>query len=122
MNALGHVGFIALASLSVASYESAPRIDGSSIAAFERSHAAVVAALSPEDQLRLSLAELIVLSPKGCLTAKQGIGQPVIHETLGEQADLASCRKELHGLTFKDIMSLAYPQGEPTDGGAADAA
>ena len=122
MNALGHFEFFALASLAVASCDSTPRIDGSSKAAFERSHAAVVAELSPEDQLRLSLAELIVLSPKGCLTTKPHVDQPFLSETLGGQADLSPCRKELHGLTFKDIMSLAYPQGKLTGGGAAGAA
>ncbi|MGY0613403.1 hypothetical protein [Luteimonas sp. A501] len=122
MNALGHFGFIALASLAIASCGSAPRIDGNSQAAFERSHAAVIAALSAEDRLRLSLAELIVLSPKGCLTTKSLAGQPFLNETLGGQADLSPCRKELHGLTFKDIMDLAYPQGEPVGGGVAGAA
>ena len=122
MNALGHIGFIALASLAIASCGSAPRIDGSSEAAFERSHAAVVAALSPEERLKLSLAELIVLSPKGCLNTQPLAEQSFLNETLGGQTDLSSCRKELHGLTFKDIMGLAYPQGEPAGGGAASPA
>lgn len=122
MNALGHFGFIAVVSLAIASCASTPRIDGSSETAFERSHAAVVAALSPEDQLRLSLAELIVLSPRGCLTTKPHVDQPFLGETLGGQADLSRCRKELHGLTFKEIMNRAYPQGEPTGGGAGGAA
>jgi len=122
MKARGHLGFIALASMSMASCGSAPRIDGSSQAAFERSHAAVVAALSPEDRLRLSLAQLIVLTPKGCLTTKPIADQPLLNQTPGGQADLSACRKELHGLTFKDIMGLAYPEGETAGGGAAGAA
>ena len=122
MNELGHFGLIALASLAFAACGSAPRIDGSSQAAFERSHAAVTAALSPEDRLRLSLAQLIVLSPKGCLTTKRLADQSFLNETLGGQTDLSPCRKELHGLTFKDIMGLAYPQGEPEGGGVAGAA
>ena len=122
MNALGHFGLIALASMAIVSCGSAPRIDGSSQSAFERSHAAVIAALSPEDRLRLSLAELIVLSPKGCLTTKALPDQPFLNETLGGQVDLSPCRKELHGLTFKDIIGLAYPQGEPAGGGIGGAA
>lgn len=110
MNSPGSFGFIALATMIVASCASAPRIDGSSEAAFERSHVAVVASLSSEDRMRLSLAELIVLSPKGCLATKPFPGQPFLDEALGGQADLSSCRTELHGLTFKDIMVLAYPQ------------
>lgn len=107
-----HIVFVALASLAVAGCTSAPRVDGSSKASFERSYAAVLASLSPQDQLRLSLAQLIVLSPKGCLTTKPVPGKAFISESLGGQADLASCRKELHGLTFNDIMRLAYPDGE----------
>ena len=122
MNVFGSFGFIALVPLAIASCGSVPRIDGSSPAAFEHSHAAVVSSLSPEDRIRLSLAELIVLSPKGCLTTKGLPDQPFLSETLGGQADLSSCRKELHGLTFKDIMSRAYPQGEPAGGGTPGAA
>ena len=121
MKAFGSPGLIALVPL-IASCGSAPRIDGSSQAAFERSHAAVNASLSPEDRMRLTLAELIVLSPKGCLTTKPLPDQPFLSESLGGQANLSSCRKELHGLTFKDIMSRAYPQGEPADGGSTGAA
>ena len=122
MNALRHFGLVTLTSLAIASCGSAPRIDGSSRVAFERSHAVVVAALSPEDRLRLSLAALIVLSSKGCLTTRPLADQPFLNETLGGQTDLSPCRKELHGLTFKDIMDLAYPQGEPEGGGVAGAA
>ena len=118
MKIIASLRFAALAPLAIASCGSAPRIDGSSHAAFERTHASVIASLSPEDRMRLSLAELIVQSPKGCLTTKPLPGQPSLNETLGGQADLSSCRKELHGLTFKDIMSRAYPQGEPAGGGA----
>lgn len=82
MNLLGSFGFIALATLAVASCDSVPRIDGSSQGAFKRSHAAVFASLSPEDQTRFSLAELIVLSPKGCLTYKALPGQPFLTGTL----------------------------------------
>lgn len=121
VNLLGSLGIIALATMTVTSCGAAPRIDGSSQAAFEDSHAAVVASLSSEDRMRLSLAELIVLAPKGCLTTKPLPGQPFLDKTLGGQADLSSCRKELHGLTFKDIMALAYP-GEPIRGGKPGAA
>ena len=112
MKSLGAWATVFLASLSVVSCSSVPRIDGSSQAAFARSHAALVASLSPGDQMRFSLAELIVLSPKNCLTRKPITGQPFLNKVLGGQADLRSCRKELNGLTFNDIMHQAYPQGE----------
>src|SRR4249919_2850036 len=104
MNSTGSLRFIALASIGIASCSSTPRIDGSSLAAFERSHAAVVASLSPKDRVRFTLAELIILVPKGCLTTKPLSDQPFFNAILGGQTDLSSCRKELHGLTFKDIM------------------
>ena len=118
MNTLGYFVFVTLGSLTIASCNSVPKIDGRSHESFERSHAAVIASLSPEDRLRLTLAELIILPPKGCLKLKPAPGQSFLNDFFGGQADLSSCRKELHGLTFKDIMSQAYPTGEPAAGGA----
>jgi hypothetical protein len=105
MKILGFLGLLALFSLATSSCTSVPRIDGSSALAFQRSHAAVVASLSREDQMRLALAQLIILSGRDCLTTKPIAGQPFLSEALGGQADLSSCRKELHGLTFRDIMT-----------------
>ncbi len=122
MKLLGSLGLIALTAIVISGCNPTPKIDGSSEEAFERSHATLVASLSPEDRMRLTLAELVLLSPKGCLTTKPSLGQPFLNDTLGGQADLSSCRKELHGLTFKDIMALAYPQGEPATGSAPRAA
>jgi hypothetical protein len=122
MNALGCLGFIVLTLPGLVSCGSSPRIDGSSYAAFQRSHAAVISALSPQDRMRFTLAELIVLSPKGCLATKPIPNQPVLNKVLGGQADLSACRKELHGLTFRDVMKQAYPHGEPAGGGAQGAA
>ncbi|WP_371184322.1 hypothetical protein [Xanthomonas sacchari] len=122
MNKFASFWLIAMTAMAIASCSSTPRIDGRSRATFERSHATVVAALSPEDRMRFSLAELIVLSRQGCLTSKSPASKPLINEILGGQADLASCRKELNGLSFKDIMTLAYPDGGPTGGDSEDAA
>jgi hypothetical protein len=96
--------------LSLSACSSAPTIDGSSDAAFDRSHARLVESISPQDRMRLSLAEAIVLAPLGCVTSKPIPGQPFLTETLGGQANITSCRKELNGLSFKDIMSRAYPK------------
>src|SRR3546814_21106056 len=89
---------------------SAPTIDGSADAAFDRSRARLVESISPQDRLRLSLAEAIVLAPLGCATSRQIPGQPFLAKTLGGQANITSCRKELNGRSFKDIMSRAYPK------------
>jgi hypothetical protein len=94
---------------TLASCSSANRIDGSSERAFVRSHATLMAELPPEDRMRLSLAELIVLAPKGCLVEADLSDRESLMKALKRSNDLSSCRKELDGLTFKDIMNLAYP-------------
>jgi hypothetical protein len=121
MKAITSLTFIGLSSLAITSCASAPRIDGSSQAAFERTHAALVASLPPEDRLRLTLAEAVFLSRKGCISTKP-ISDPFLNKLLGGQVDLGACRKELNGLTFKDIINQAYPRVEQNGGGAPDAA
>jgi hypothetical protein len=96
--------------LSISACNSVPTIDGSSDAAFDRSHARLVESISPQDRMRLGLAEAIVLTPLGCATSKPVPGQPFLTKTLGGQTNITSCRKELNGLSFKDIMSRAYPK------------
>jgi hypothetical protein len=96
--------------LGIAACNSVPTIDGSSDAAFDRSHAHLVESISSQDRLRLSLAELIVLAPLGCLSTNPIPGRPFLTKNLGGQASIRCCRKELDGLTFKDIISRAYPE------------
>jgi hypothetical protein len=120
MKTIASLIFVGMSSLAITSCASAARIDGSSQAAFERTHAAVVASLSPEDRLRLTLAEAVFLSHKGCISTKP-IPDPFLNEFFGGQVDLGTCRKELHGLTFKDIMNRAYPRAEQNGGGAPGA-
>jgi hypothetical protein len=120
MKTVATLTFVALSSLIISSCAFVPRIDGSSQAAFERTHAALIASLSPEDRLRLSVAEAVFLSHKDCISTKP-IPDPFLNKFFGGQADLSTCRKELNGLTFKDIMSRAYPQVEQS-GGAPGAA
>lgn len=112
MKIIASLTAIGLLSLAIASCSSAPRIDGSSKAAFERTHAAVIASLSPGDRMRLSLAEIVFLSRKDCLSTKPIPDQPWLDKMLGGQADPSSCRRELQGLTFRDIMNRAYPKVE----------
>lgn len=121
MKTIASLSFAGLSSLAINSCATAPRIDGSSQAAFERTHAAVVTSLSPEDRLRFTLAEAVFLSHKRCISAKP-ISDPFLNKFFGGQADLSTCRKELHGLTFKDIMNLAYPQALQNGDGAPGAA
>lgn len=96
--------------LGIAACKSVPAIDGGSGAAFDRSHARLIESISPQDRMRLSLAELIVLAPLGCLSSRPIPGQPFLTKNLGGQANIRSCRKELDGLAFKDIIARAYPE------------
>ena len=105
------LGSIAL-SIAIPACNSVPKIDGSSDAAFEKSHAGLVQSLSAENRLRLSLAEAIILSPENCLKIKQSPDMPMLNEAFEGQADLRSCRNQLNGLTFEDIMARAYPKGK----------
>ena len=90
---------------------SVPRIDGRSDSAFDESHARLLASLEPGDRMRLLLAEAIILSPRDCLTKEPIPGNSELSDVLGGQIVLRSCRLELDGLSFKDIMELAYPGG-----------
>ena len=119
-----HAGAQTIATASMLTFlfaacASVPKIDGSSEASFKRTHAALVASLSPADQLRLQLAELVLLSPKGCIGIKPVRGLPSLSEQGGGQAVLLPCRAELNGLSFLDIMRLACPGSEPAKGGTA---
>lgn len=107
------VVFALASALAASACSSVPKIDGSSDAAFDSSHARLVESLAPEDRPRLALAEGIILAPLGCLTSEPIPGQQFLTDTFGGQSVLRSCRKELDGLTFGDVMSRAYPAGVP---------
>ena len=98
--------------LVVSGCASIPRIDGTSDDAFDRSHAKLIESLAPGDRLRLSLAEATVLSPRHCASMKPITGSPLLTKVLGGQSDIKGCRRELNGLSFQDIISLAYPHGD----------
>ena len=111
-----HMKFICTVMTSLAllaGCSSVARIDGSSDASFEQSHAKLMKSLAPEDQLRLLLAEMLIMEPRGCMTSEPIPGQALLTSVLGGQAVIRTCRKELHGMSFEDIMSLAYPSGSP---------
>ena len=88
-----------------------PAIDGNSDAAFESSHAALVKSLSPEDQLRFALAELIFVNHHACTPTTEPIpNQPRLTAIVGGLASMKSCRTQLNGQTFQSIMSAVYPK------------
>lgn len=97
--------------------ESPAVIDGTTEETFSLSHARVVEQLSPEDRYRFALAELVMLSDYHCLQPKTPPSDDFVSRLLGGEADLASCRRELHGLTAAGVMARAYPDASkrPTD-------
>ena len=94
--------------LGLAGCQTVPRVDGRSTQSFKTSYAALSNALTPADRLKLTLAELIMLARTGCL-------EPMKPEDLVSftpelsKFDLEPCRKQMHGMSYSDIMKRAYP-------------
>lgn len=86
----------------------APKIDGSSEAAFNESHQKLIDSLSPADRMRLTLAEVVYLSKFECSREKEPIpGQPALTSVSGGGIMLVvACRKELDGKGFSEIIRL----------------
>ena len=112
---------LALCFIAVGACQTVNRsIDGSSDVSFRATHDLLLESLSPEDQLRLTLAELIYLAPMSCAAQKEQLVDSVwIPKTLGGSPPLEACRRELDGKTFIDIMRLAYPPKNPGSGFAS---
>ena len=87
---------------------SAPRIDGTSAQAFDSSYAKLLDSLTPEERLKLALAQLVVLAPTGCL-ASSASESSITLATGVPEADIRPCREQLHGMTYQDIVDKAYP-------------
>lgn len=98
-----------LSALPALAGEPPAAIDGTTESTFRQSHARIVEQLSMEDRYQFALAELVMLSNYHCLQPKPSPSSDFVARVLGGQADLASCRRELHGLTFADVMARAYP-------------
>ncbi len=88
-----------------------PIIDGSTVEAFTKSHVALMAALSPEDKLRFSLAEIVYISRFHCSEQREPIpNQPDLTRVTGGMTKLSACRAKLNGKSFRDIMALGGPK------------
>lgn len=84
------------------------RINGSSEEAFHNSHRQLLDSLSPAEKLQLTLAELVYLSPLPCARKQEPIpGQPALTAASGGMVSLVSCRYELDGKSFRDILHIA---------------
>jgi hypothetical protein len=94
--------------LGLSACTAAPKIDGTSDVSFRSSHSRLVGALTPQERLKLSLAEAIMLAPLGCATLKPIHGKPELTRILDGESDFSTCRKELNGMTYNSIMKRAY--------------
>ncbi|WP_267095856.1 hypothetical protein [Xanthomonas sacchari] len=96
--------------LAVVSAKVAPaaRINGGSSDRFELSHAELVASLASEQQLKLSLAEIVFPESKRCLSGRAAHADSFVEQQLGWQLELTSCRKKLHSLGCQEITVRSY--------------
>jgi|SRR5712675_486757 len=102
----GGLGFGATFIAGVALSADAPlTIDGSSIEAFNRSHAALVASLQPPDRVRLALLEMTLVACRKPAAPSRGTpGVP-------ELPPISSIRDKLNGLTYPQIAQLSRRTG-----------
>jgi len=94
--------------LGLAGCHTVPRVDGRSAQSFKTSYAALSSSLTAEDRLKLTLAELIMLAPTGCLKSMKPEDLVSFAPELSK-FDLEPCRKQMHGMSYSDIMNRAYP-------------
>ena len=92
---------------------SAPRIDGRSAEAFDQTYRRLVDSLSQEERLQLSLAQVVLLEPTGCLgelEASTDAPWVITHlRSLGaRERDVRPCRSALHGMSYRDILGAQH--------------
>jgi len=80
-------------------------IDGSSVEAFARSHAALVASLPEPDRVRLALLEMTLVACRK--PAAPSRGTPGVTEL----PPISSIRDKLNGLTYPQIAHLSRRSG-----------
>jgi len=82
-----------------------PRIDGSSESAFLASHERLLKSLSAQQQLQLTLAEVVVMSKLSCGQQREPIPNlPAVSKVLGGQTSMKACRNEFNGMSYQDII------------------
>ena len=93
---------------AIFAYASPPepiRIDGSSVNAFQRTHAAVVRSLAASEQVRLNLVEASLHS---CATTR---AQPDHAGALREVVPLEAVRTNSNGMAYLEITKFAADNG-----------
>jgi hypothetical protein len=84
-----------------------PRLDGSSDVSFDHSYAAVVRPLSAEDRRQFALALFGILLTEKCLSTNAIIELTFLPVSTDRPADLHTCRAQLNGMSYRDIIESA---------------
>jgi len=84
-----------------------PRIDGTTEISFDSSYAQVIRPLSQGERREFALALLAVLLPDKCLGPEPIVGLTFFPVSTDRAADLRSCRTQLNGKSYADIIGAA---------------
>src|SRR5258708_8601321 len=98
---------VGCAATSPGARSSDPRIDGSSEASFDSSYSKVVRPLSAGDRRQFALALFSVLLADNCLSGNAIIELTFLPLSTDRPADLHTCRAQLNGKSYRDIIDAA---------------
>ena len=84
-----------------------PQIDGSSEASFRSSYARVVRPLSAAERRQLALALFGLLLGDKCLSTDGTIELTFLPVSIDRPADLHTCRAQLNGMSYRNIIDAA---------------
>lgn len=107
INAL--IPWILVSAISTASAAEAPRIDGASDSAFDKSFAKLVRSLHGYERRTFALGLFGVLVPSSCLSPEATIHLTFSPVAPGDGPLVRSCREHLQGKSYEDIIK----EGEP---------
>jgi hypothetical protein len=96
-----------------------PQIDGSSEASFDSSYAKVVRPLSAADRRQLALALFGVLLGDKCLSTNAILELTFLPVSTDRPADLHTCRAQLNGMSYRNIIDAAKEKERGSHANAA---
>lgn len=109
---------LACATISVFASE-VPRIDSSSDGAFDKSFAKVVNSLHGYERRQFALGLFGVLLPRKCLSTEATLHLTFDPVAPGDGTLLRSCREQLQGKSYEDVIKEGEPKPSESHVGAA---